>query len=317
MKIADNLVDCIGNTPLIRGSRFTEGLAGEIVFKLESFNPAASVKDRIGVWMIEEAEKEGKIKPGETVLVEPTSGNTGIALAFVAAVKGYELILTMPESFSTERRVLLRAYGAKLILTPAAEGMPGAVKRAEEIAAGLSNAYIPQQFKNPANPKIHAETTAQEIWNDTDGLVDYLVSGIGTGGTITGVAQVIKPKRPGFKAIAVEPKESPVLSGGKMGKHLMQGIGAGFIPDILDTSQIDEIIQVSSEEALDAARRLATEEGMLVGISSGAAAAAALQLARRPETAGKLIVCILPDSGERYISTKLYEHLLYDGSDSI
>jgi cysteine synthase A len=317
MKIADSLVELIGNTPLVRASRITEGLEADVVFKQESFNPASSVKDRIGVSMISEAEREGKIEPGKTVLIEPTSGNTGIALAFVAAVKGYEIILTMPESMSVERRVMLRVYGAKLVLTPAAEGMPGAVKRAEEIAARIPNSWIPQQFKNGANPKIHRETTAEEIWNDTDGKVDYLISGIGTGGTLTGVAQVIKKRKPSFKAIGVEPKESPVLSGGKMGKHMIQGIGAGFIPDILDTHLIDEVIQVSSEDAIDMARRFGREEGMLVGISSGAAAQAALELARRPEARGKLIVTIMPSFGERYLSTKLYEHLRYEGSDEV
>ena len=281
MKIANNLTELIGNTPLVRGTRITAGLEGEVVFKLESFNPALSVKDRIGVSMIEEAEREGKIQPGKTVIIEPTSGNTGIALAFVAAVKGYECILLMPESFSQERRVLLRAYGAKLVLTPASEGMPGAVKRAEELAAKIPKSWIPQQFKNPANPLIHRETTAREIWEDTDGKVDYLVSGIGTGGTITGVAHVIKAKKPSFKAIAVEPVESPILSGGKMGRHPIQGIGAGFIPEILDTSIIDEIIQVSGEDSIRMARRLATEEGILCGISSGASAHAAIELARR------------------------------------
>jgi cysteine synthase A len=317
MKIAENLAEVIGNTPLVRGCRVTAGLEGTVVFKMESFNPAASVKDRIGVSMIAEAEREGIIAPGRTVLIEPTSGNTGIALAFVAAVKGYDLILVMPESFSMERRVLLRAYGARLVVTPTPDGMPGAVKKAEELAAGIPNSWIPQQFQNPANPKIHRETTAEEIWEDTDGQVDYLVSGIGTGGTLTGVAQVIKPRRPSFKAIAVEPLESPILSGGRMGRHPIQGIGAGFIPDILDTRLIDEVLRVSGGDAIQMARRLATEEGMLVGISSGAAAHAAVELAERPETRGKLIVCVLPDFGERYISTALYEHLRYEGSDDV
>jgi cysteine synthase A len=287
------------------------------VGKLEAQNPANSVKDRIGAAMIESAELAGRIRPGVTTLIEPTSGNTGIALAMVAAARGYKLVLTMPETMSRERRAVLRAYGAKLVLTPGADGMPGAIKAAEELVAKVPNSFMPQQFKNPANPAVHRETTALEIWRDTDGEVDYLISGIGTGGTLTGVAQVLKAKKPSFKAIAIEPAESPVISGGKPGKHKIQGIGAGFVPEILDTTLIDEVVKVSSEQAIDMARRLATEEGLLSGISSGAAVHAALEVARRPEAIGKLLVVILPSFGERYLSTALFEHLQYDGSDPI
>jgi cysteine synthase A len=308
MKIANDVTELIGNTPLVRIRRLTEGCSAEVVAKLEFYNPAHSVKDRIGVAMIEAAEKAGLIKP-DTIILEPTSGNTGIALAFVCAARGYKCVLTMPETMSKERRMLLRAYGAELVLTPGSEGMAGAIRKAEEMAASDPRYFIPQQFKNPANPEIHRRTTAEEIWRDTDGKADILVAGVGTGGTITGVGEVIKARKPSFRCVAVEPDASPVLSGGQKGPHPIQGIGAGFIPDVLNMSVIDEIIRVKNEDAFETARRMARQEGLLVGISSGAAVWAALQVARRPENAGKLIVVIIPSFGERYLSTDLFANL--------
>jgi cysteine synthase A len=306
--IARDSTELIGNTPLVRLNRITEGVKAEVVAKLESFNPIGSVKDRVGVSMIVAAEERGLIDK-DTVIVEPTSGNTGIAFAFVCAARGYKLILTMPDTMSVERRQILSIFGAKQVLTPGAEGMPGAVRKAEQLVAENPNYFMPQQFKNPANPEIHRLTTAEEIWRDTDGKIDILISGVGTGGTITGVAEVIKPRRPQFKAIAVEPVDSPVLSGGKPGGHKIQGIGAGFIPDVLRLDLVDEIIKVTNEDAGIMARRLAKEEGILAGISSGAATWVALKIAKRPENAGKLIVVILPDTGERYLSTWLFQEL--------
>ena len=317
MKIATDITELIGRTPLVRLNRVTRGIGGQVVAKLEGQNPMASVKDRIGLAMLDAAERDGLIQPGKHVIVEPTSGNTGIALAFVAAVKGYECVLVMPETMSIERRGVLRSLGAKLVLTEGPKGMKGALAKAEEIVGKIPNAFMPQQFENPANPEVHRKTTAEEIWNDTDGKVDALVAGVGTGGTITGIAQVIKARKPEFEAIAVEPEASPVISGGEPGPHKIQGIGAGFIPGVLETDLLDGVIQVSNDQAFEMARRLTQEEGIFCGISSGANVHAALEYASRPENEGKLVVAIIPSFGERYLNTDLFAPYQYEGSDDV
>ena len=308
MKIANNVAELIGNTPLVKLNRINGGIDATIALKLEFFNPAHSVKDRIAVSMLDAAEKAGRLK-ADSIILEPTSGNTGIGLAMVAAARGYKMAFVMPETMSRERKLILKAYGAELYLTPGPEGMPGAIKKANDLAAADSRCFIPQQFENPANPEIHRQTTAEEIWKDTDGKVDIFVSGIGTGGTITGVGEVLKTRKPGVQVIAVEPDASPVLSGGARGPHPLQGIGAGFVPAILNTKIYDEVVRVKNDDAMNTARKLATDEGLLVGISSGAAVWAALEVARRPQNRGKLVVVIIPSFGERYLSTPLYQHL--------
>jgi cysteine synthase A len=317
MNIASDVCGLVGNTPLVRLNRVTAGIDAEVLVKLESANPANSVKDRLGLAMIEAAERDGLIRPGESVLIEPTSGNTGIALSMVAAVKGYACILVMPDTMSLERRVTLRGFGAKLVLTEGARGMQGALDKATELAEKLPNAFIPQQFRNPANPEIHRRTTAIEIWNDTDGSVDALVAGVGTGGTITGVAQALKQKKPSFQAIAVEPADSPVLSGGAPGPHKIQGIGAGFVPEVVDRDMIDEVMTIGNDESIEMAQRLAKEEGILCGMSSGANVLAATRYAQRPENAAKTIVTIICDFGERYVQTALFDDCRYEGSDDV
>jgi len=317
MKIANDVTELIGNTPLVRLNRVTGGAGATVLAKLEAMNPASSVKDRIGLSMIEDAEQRGEIDPSRTVIVEPTSGNTGIGLAFVAAVKGYRTVLTMPETMSNERRIVLRAFGAKLVLTEGAKGMRGAIDKAKELVAQIPGAWMPQQFENAANPAVHRRTTAEEIWRDTDGTIDFLVAGVGTGGTLTGCAQVLKERRPGMQVVAVEPSASPVLSGGQPGPHKIQGIGAGFVPAVLERELIDEVIPVENDVAMEFSRRLAKEEGLLSGISSGAIAWAAVQLAQRPENAGKLIVAVLPSAGERYLATDLFAPFRYEGSDDV